>query len=126
LQPLEPLRDRSLDSARRVDKIRGDGDNHMRDRLFATDRAVSRQHPGRLGHPGWLGQRLVDRPEIKSYLQAKDATRTRFGSLEFGVLVPERADPGRAWSHDGPNKPVAPVNRSVSDVARAQTATGRT
>ena len=38
------------------------------------------------------------------------STRTRFGSLEFGVMVPERADTWTRMVYDGPNKPVAPID----------------
>src|SRR6185503_9174088 len=48
--------------------------------------------------------------EIKNYLQAKEETRTRFGSLEFGVMVPDRADTWTRMVYTGPNKPVAPID----------------
>ncbi|MCA9267085.1 MAG: DUF1552 domain-containing protein, partial [Planctomycetales bacterium] len=38
------------------------------------------------------------------------ATKTRFGSLQFGVDVRHTADPWTRWSYDGPNRPVAPVD----------------
>ena len=47
--------------------------------------------------------------EIGRFLQASPATATRFGSLEFGVLVPPRADTWTRMVYAGPNKPVAPV-----------------
>ena len=37
-------------------------------------------------------------------------TRTRFGSLEFGVLVPDRADTWTRMVYAGPNKPIAPID----------------
>ncbi|HEY2585706.1 MAG TPA: DUF1552 domain-containing protein, partial [Tepidisphaeraceae bacterium] len=48
--------------------------------------------------------------EIKNFLQKDAAMRTRFGSLEFGVMVPERADTWTRWTYAGPNKPVAPID----------------
>src|SRR3712207_7868357 len=33
-----------------------------------------------------------------------------FGSLEFGVLVPERADTWTRMVYAGPNKPLAPID----------------
>jgi hypothetical protein len=47
---------------------------------------------------------------LKNQLQTDVATRTRFGSLEFGVMVPDRADTWTRWSYAGPNQPVAPIS----------------
>src|SRR5690606_5348416 len=44
------------------------------------------------------------------FLQSREETRTRFGSLEFGVAVPNRADPWTRMSYAGPNQPIAPVD----------------
>src|SRR5206468_661945 len=38
------------------------------------------------------------------------ATRTRFGSLEFGVMVPDRADTWTRMVYSGANKPIAPID----------------
>jgi Protein of unknown function (DUF1552) len=43
-------------------------------------------------------------------LQADPTTQTRFGSLEFGVMVPERADTWTRLSYTGANQPVAPID----------------
>jgi hypothetical protein len=43
-------------------------------------------------------------------LQADPATRTRFGSLEFGVMVPDRADTWTRMVYSGPNRPLAPID----------------
>ena len=58
---------------------------------------------------GWSSGISIDQ-EIKNFLQANDATRTRFGSLEFGALVPERADTWTRMSYAGANKPIAPLD----------------
>jgi hypothetical protein len=58
---------------------------------------------------GWAKGISIDQ-EIKNYLQAKAATKTRFGSLELGVMVPERADTWTRWSYAGANKPLAPID----------------
>ena len=47
---------------------------------------------------------------IKNKLQADASTQTRFGSLEFGVMVPDRADTWTRMSYAGPNQPVAPID----------------
>src|SRR5207248_10700683 len=48
--------------------------------------------------------------ELKNFFQSNPATRTRFGSLEFGVMVPDRADTWTRMVYSGPNKPVAPID----------------
>jgi hypothetical protein len=58
---------------------------------------------------GWSSGISIDQ-EIKNFLQKDPATRTRFGSLEFGVMVPERADTWTRMSYAGPNKPVSPID----------------
>src|SRR5262249_51706373 len=58
---------------------------------------------------GWSSGLSIDQ-EIKNFLQADAATRTRFGSLEFGVLVPDRADTWTRMSYAGPNKPLTPID----------------
>jgi hypothetical protein len=58
---------------------------------------------------GWSKGISIDQ-EIKNHLQANPATRTRFGSLEFGVMVPDRADTWTRMSYAGPNKPLAPID----------------
>jgi hypothetical protein len=47
---------------------------------------------------------------LKNHLQSRAETRTRFGSLELGVLVPERADTWTRMSYTGPNQPLAPID----------------
>ena len=58
---------------------------------------------------GWAKGISIDQ-EIKNFLQAKPETRTRFGSLEFGVMVPDRADTWTRMSTPAPNKPIAPID----------------
>jgi hypothetical protein len=58
---------------------------------------------------GWAKGISIDQ-EIKNFLQKDAATQTRFGSLEFGVMVPDRADTWTRWSYAGPNKPVTPID----------------
>src|SRR5690242_8288888 len=58
---------------------------------------------------GWASGLSIDQ-EIKEFLQRDPSTRTRFGSLEFGVLVPDRADTWTRMVYTGPNKPIAPID----------------
>ena len=58
---------------------------------------------------GWAKGISIDQ-EIKNFLQKDPATKTRFGSLEFGVMVPDRADTWTRWSYAGANKPITPID----------------
>ena len=58
---------------------------------------------------GWSSGISIDQ-EIKNRNQADAATRTRFGSLEFGVMVPDRADTWTRMVYAGPNKPLSPID----------------
>ncbi len=113
LKPLEPLRDRTLILNGICDKVRGDGDQHMRGigcLLTGIELFPGNVLGGCSEHPaGWSSGISIDQ-ELKNYLQSRPETRTRFGSLEFGVLVRERADTWTRMVYAGPNKPVTPIN----------------
>jgi hypothetical protein len=112
LKPLEPFKDRTLILHGVCDKVRGDGDNHMRGigcLLTGVELFPGNIQGGSDTPAGWASGISIDQ-EIKNFLQAEPATRTRFGSLEFGVLVPERADTWTRMSYAGPNKPLAPID----------------
>ncbi len=112
LSPLEPIKSRSLILHGVCDKIRGDGDNHMRGigcLLTGIELFPGNVQGGSDTPAGWASGISIDQ-EIKGFLQADPATRTRFGSLELGVLVPERADTWTRLSYAGANKPLAPID----------------
>jgi hypothetical protein len=112
LKPLEPFQSRTLVLKGISDKIRGDGDNHMRGigcLLTGTELFPGNIQGGSDTPAGWSKGISIDQ-EIKNFLQANPATRTRFGSLEFGVMVPDRADTWTRMSYAGPNKPLAPID----------------
>lgn len=112
LTPLEPLKDRTLILHGVCDKLRGDGDNHMRGMgclLTGIELFPGNIQGGSDTPAGWASGLSIDQ-EIRNFLQAQDATRTRFGSLEFGVMVPERADTWTRMVYAGPNKPIAPID----------------
>jgi len=112
LSPLEPFRDRTLVLKGVCDKVRGDGDNHMRGigcLLTGIELFPGNIQGGSDTPAGWSSGHSIDQ-EIKSFLQSRPETRTRFGSLEFGVMVPERADTWTRMVYAGPNKPIAPVD----------------
>ncbi len=112
LKPLEAYRERTLMLHGIGDKVRGDGDNHMRGigcLLTGTELFPGNIQGGSDTPAGWSKGISIDQ-EIKNFLQAKPETRTRFGSLEFGVMVPDRADTWTRMSYAGPNKPLAPID----------------
>ena len=112
LSPLEPYQDKLLVLNGVCDKLRGDGDNHMRGMgclLTGIELFPGNIQGGSDTPAGWAKGISIDQ-EIKNFLQKDPTTRTRFGSLEFGVMVPDRADTWTRWSYAGPNKPIAPID----------------
>lgn len=112
LQPLEPHKDRTLTLHGVCDLVRGDGDNHMRGigcLLTGIELFPGNIQGGSHTPAGWASGISIDQ-EIKDQLQKDPASRTRFGSLEFGVLVPDRADTWTRMVYTGANKPVTPVD----------------
>lgn len=112
LQPLEPFRDQLITMHGVCNHIKGDGDGHMRGigclltgiELFPGDIQGGSDTPA-----GWSMGISVDQ-FIKNKYQANPETRTRFGSLEFGVMVPDRADTWTRMSYGGPNQPMSPID----------------
>ncbi|GIW93341.1 MAG: hypothetical protein KatS3mg110_1382 [Pirellulaceae bacterium] len=112
LEPLAPWKDRMLVLHGVCDKIRGDGDNHMRGMgclLTGIELFPGNIQGGSHTPAGWASGISIDQ-EIKNFLQSQPETRTRFGSLEFGVLVPDRADTWTRMVYAGPNQPIAPID----------------
>ena len=120
LKPLDPLRDKTLVLHGVCDKVRGDGDSHMRGMgclLTGIELFPGNIQGGSHTPAGWASGLSIDQ-EIKNYLQADAASRTRFGSLEFGVMVPDRAD---TWTYGLQRTESAHRShrQSVSDVRQA-------
>ena len=112
MKPLEPFKDRLLTLKGVHNRVRGDGDNHMRGiSCLLTAKELHRGNIQGGSHTpaGWASGISIDQ-EISKHLQSQEATRTRFGSLEFGVAVPNRADPWTRMSYAGSNKPLAPID----------------
>src|SRR3989449_10407394 len=53
---------------------------------------------------------MIRRPPRSTLFPYTTLFRSRFGSLEFGVGVTDRADPWTRMSYGGPNKPIAPIS----------------
>ncbi|WP_233148667.1 DUF1552 domain-containing protein [Rhodopirellula sp. MGV] len=112
LAPLADFQSQMLTMKGICNRINGDGDGHMRGigclltgiELFPGDIQGGSDTPA-----GWSMGISVDQ-HIRNRFQANEATRTRFGSLEFGVMVPDRADTWTRMSYGGPNQPMAPIS----------------
>jgi len=112
LTPLAPYQDKTLILNGVCDRVRGDGDAHMRGMgclLTGIELFPGNVQGGSDTPAGWAKGHSIDQ-EIKNHLQKDNATKTRFGSLEFGVMVPERADTWTRWVYTAGNKPVAPID----------------
>src|SRR6266540_2353517 len=112
MTPLEAFKDRMLILRGLSNKVRGDGDGHMRGMsclLTGIELFPGNIQGGSDTPAGWPQGISIDQ-EIKNFFQSREETRTRFGSLEFGVGVADRADPWTRMSYAGPNKPVAPIS----------------
>lgn len=112
LMPLAPFQDRTLILHGVSDRVRGDGDNHMRGigcLLTGVELFSGNIQGGSHTPAGWASGISIDQ-EIKNFLQQDSASRTRFGSLEFGAMVPDRADTWTRMAYAGPNKPIAPID----------------
>ncbi len=112
LAPLEPFKKQTLTLHGVCDRIRGDGDGHMRGigcLLTGIELYPGNIQGGSDTPAGWAKGISIDQ-EIRNHLQANAATKTRFGSLELGVMVPERADTWTRWSYAAANKPLTPLD----------------
>jgi hypothetical protein len=120
LEPLEPFRDRLLTLKGVNNVIKGDGDGHMRGigcLLTGIELLPGNVQGGSDTPAGWCSGPSIDQ-EIKTFLQGRRETATRFGSLEFGVLVPNRADTWTRMIYAGANKPIAPIDDPYQMFAR--------
>ena len=112
MEPLSEFKDDILTLKGVHNKVGGDGDDHMKGiGCLLTGRRLHRGNIQGGGHTpaGWASGISIDQ-EISNFLQSNDSTKTRFGSLEFGVAVPNRADPWTRLSYSGSNKPIAPID----------------
>lgn len=112
LQPLSPFKNRLMTVKGISNKIRGDGDGHMRGMscmLTAKELFPGNIQGGSDTPAGWCSGISIDQ-EISNFFQSREATRTRFGNLTLGVAVPHRADPWTRWVYGGPNDPIAPID----------------
>jgi hypothetical protein len=112
MAPLDEFKDQLLVLQGLSNRVRGDGDNHMRGMsclLTGIELFPGNVQGGSDTPAGWASGISIDQ-EIRNFLQSRSETRTRFGSLEFGVGVTDRADPWTRMSYAGPNQPIAPIS----------------
>ena len=112
LKPLEKYREQMLIVKGICNFVRGDGDNHMRGMssfLTAIELFPGNVQGGSHTPAGWAKGISIDQ-EIKNHLQSQAETKTRFGSLEFGVCVRNDANPWTRWVYSASNQPVAPIS----------------
>ena len=112
LAPLEPFRAQTMVLKGVCDQIRGDGDSHMRGMgclLTGVELFPGNIQGGSDTPAGWAKGHSIDQ-EIKAYLQSQEHARTRFGSLEFGVMVPDRADTWTRMCYTAANRPITPID----------------
>ena len=112
MEPLAPFKKQLLVLKGISNKVRGDGDGHMRGMsclLTAIELFPGNIQGGSDTPAGWASGSSIDQ-EMRNFFDSRPESRTRFGSLEFGVAVPDRADPWTRWGYAGPNKPVAPID----------------
>lgn len=110
--PLEPFQAKTLFVHGLSNRVRGDGDGHMRGigcLLTGIELFPGNIQGGSDTPAGWAKGLSIDQ-EIRNQLQKGAATKTRFGSLEFGVMVPDRADTWTRMVYTAGNKPVAPID----------------
>src|SRR5467141_4795502 len=84
MAPLEPFKERMLVLQGLCNKVRGDGDNHMRGMsclLTGIELFPGNVQGGSDTPAGWARGISIDQ-EIKDHLQKDAASKTRFGSLE--------------------------------------------
>ena len=110
LTPLAEFKKQMITLKGVCNKVNGDGDRHMRGMscLLTGDELLPGNIQGGSDKPaGWARNISIDQ-EIAQFLQARKENATRFGSLEIGVAVPNRADPWTRVTYAGSNQPVAP------------------
>ena len=112
LAPLKPFHDRCLMLKGVHNQVGGDGDNHMRGMSCLL--TAAKLNPGNIQGgsetpAGWASGISIDQ-EMRDFFQSSEETKTRFGSLEFGVAVPNRADPWTRMSYSGSDQPMAPID----------------
>ena len=118
VSPLDAYKDRTLILHGVCNKVRGDGDNHMRGMsclLTGIELFPGNIQGGSDTPAGWASGISIDQ-EIKNFFQSREETRTRFGSLEFGVGVTDRPIRGRACLTPDRTSPWR-RSRSLSDVS---------
>ncbi len=112
LKPLEPFREQTLVAKGICNKVRGAGSAHMvgiGGLLTGCELMPGNLQGGSGPSAGWASGISIDQ-EIASFLQSQPETQTRFGSLPFGVMVPDKANVWTRMSYHAANRPATPIN----------------
>src|ERR1044072_7976304 len=87
MKPIESFKDRMLILRGLANKVKGDGDGHMRGMsclLTGIELFPGNIQGGSDTPAGWAKGPSIDQ-ELQNFLPRQPETQTRFGSLEFGV-----------------------------------------
>lgn len=112
LAPLAAHRGRMTVIRGLCNRVRGDGDGHMRGigcLLTGIELFPGSVQGGSDTPAGWAKGPSIDQA-IRAHLQASGATRTPLGSLELGFGVPRQANVWNRWVYAGANQPLSPFN----------------
>ncbi|MEO0476036.1 MAG: DUF1552 domain-containing protein, partial [Planctomycetota bacterium] len=111
LKPFDKLKDRLMTVKGPSIMVGGVGSRHSQGMgcLLTGHRLYPGSSQGGSGPPaGWAKGISIDQ-EVANFLQSKEDSKTAFGSLQFGVAVPDFADPRTRMSYAGPNQPLVPI-----------------
>ncbi|MFN3168813.1 MAG: DUF1552 domain-containing protein [Phycisphaeraceae bacterium] len=111
LQPLSKFKDRVTTVKGPSIMVGGAGSRHSQGMgcLLTGNQLHLGSSQGGSGAPaGWAKGISIDQA-IANNLQSNKHSKSAFGSLQFGVAVPDFADPRTRMSYAGPNQPLVPI-----------------
>ncbi|MBX2851136.1 MAG: DUF1552 domain-containing protein [Phycisphaeraceae bacterium] len=113
LEPLDPFKHRLMTAKGPSIVVGGVGSRHIQgmgclltgNQLFPGNAKGGGNSPS----AGWAKSISIDQ-EVANFFQSKQNSKTAFGSLQFGVAVPDLADPRTRMSYAGANQPLTPIS----------------
>lgn len=127
LEPLKEFKQEMLALNGIHNKVRGDGDNHMRGMscLLTGSHLFPGNIQGGSNTPaGWASGLSIDQ-EIRNHYQQDAATKTRFGTLEFGVAVPKQMLDKLYGNKKDAKSVISILDPLRDDIKRASTVLGK-